>query len=393
MIFVCALWACLAVSAGAQQAADTNAPSAAAAVPSAAPLDAAFAVPPYLQDLRTNQVTVMWWTTMGAYGFVEYGESETLGKRADTVIDGMREVTVARHAVRLPDLKPGTRYWYRVGIRIIISYKKNSVRWTGDIYSPVYSFTTPPAQEAKVRCVIFNDTHNDTDIAPLLAMPGVGPFDFSIFNGDSFADIRTVPEAVTRLRAYTTAVDGASRPAVFVRGSQDLPFAYAIGLPSFFTYPEDRGYFAFTRGPVRFVVLDCGGDKDDASYGGAVDFSQFRAGVRNWLAREVSSDAFRKARWHVLVHHIPLYGPHYSRYSQPFYLPVLVQAPFDLAINGYSHQAAVLKRGAFRNPYPIVIGGGPGPAATVTVFEATATGWSIKVLDRTGKVLIEGRNG
>jgi len=384
---LCSPYAAPAVRAEAPAATTTAAPE--------TPVDAAFTVPPYLQDLRADRVTVMWWSAGGTYGWVEYGETKAMGKRADTVIDGMREVTVSRHAVRLSGLTPATRYLYRLGMRSIISYKKNSVRWTEDIYSPVYSFTTPSSRDTQVRCAIFNDTHNDTDIAPLLSLPGVKPVDFSLFNGDSFADIRSGPEALARLRSYTTAVDGASRPAVFVRGNQDLRFAYSTNLRSLFTYPEDRCTFAFTRGPVRFVVLDCGEDKQDAdpSYGGMVDFSLFRAEVRNWLAREIASDAFRQVRWHVLIHHIPLYGPSGSKYSQPYYLPVLANAVFDLAINGYTHQATVLNRGTWRNPYPVVIGGGPGPAATVTVFEANAIGWNVTVLDRTGKVLIKGRGG
>ncbi len=365
----------------------------ASAAPPVTQIDAAFTVPPYLQDLRTNEVTVMWWTAGGTYGWVEYGESEALGKRADSVIDGMREVTAARHAVRLPGLTPGTRYCYRTGLRSIISYKKNSVRWTGDTYSPVYSFTTPPSRESRVRCVIVNDTHNDPGFAPLLALPGVKPFDFSIFNGDCFAELGSLADALALLRSYTAAVDGASRPAVFVRGNRDLRNTFATQLRNLFTYPGDRCYFAFTRGPVRFVVLDCGEDKRDAdpAYGGTVDFTAFRAEVRDWLSGEIASAAFRQAKWHVLIHHIPLYGPGASELSRAYYVPVLTRATFDLAINGYTHQAATLKRGTYQNPYPVVTGGGPGAAATVTVFEATTTGWKVTVVNRAGKVLVEER--
>lgn len=363
--------------------------------PATTPLDAAFTVPPYLQDLRTNEVTVMWWTTAGAYGWVEFGETEALGKIADTANDGMREVTVARHAVRLRGLTPGTRYWYRAGVRSIISYKKNSVRWTGDIFSPVYSFTTPSPQDARVRCVIMNDTQNDLSFAPLLALPGVKPYDFSIFNGDCFAEIQNGQVALPLLRSYTAAVEGSSKPAVFVRGNGELRNSYATLLRNLFTYPNDRSYFAFTRGPVRFLVLDCGADKPDAdpSHGGTVDFSAFRTEVRDWLAGEIASGEFRQARWRVLIHHIPLYGPGACEQAQPFYLPVLSKAPFDLAINGYTHQAAALKRGAYRNPYPVVTGGGSGAAATLTLLDATTTGWSVKVVNLAGKVLVSERGG
>ena len=393
VVCTAALWA-IPAAWGAAPAASANAVQ--APVTSALPapkIDAAFVVPPYLQDLRTDAVTVMWWSANPSYGWVEYGESKSLGKKADTVIDGLREVDVRRHAVHLSGLKPGARYWYRTGMRSVAQYTKNYVRWGADVCSPVYSFTTPSPQDTRVRCVIHCDTHTNTNIAPLMALPDAKSFDFSIFNGDCFANIKTESSALGLLRAYTEAVDGASRPAVFVRGNHELRFAYATHLRHLFTYPEDHPYFAFTRGPVRFVVLDCGEAVRDAHRmcGGTLDCSSMRAEVRDWLAREIASVDFKKPTWHVLIHHIPLYGPGCSEHSKPFYLPVLAKATFDLSINGHIHASALLKRGAAGNPYPVVTGGAFSTA--MTVFEATATNWNVKVIDNTGKVLVEERGG
>lgn len=379
---------------GATPAAPTNAAQAPVANAPATPkIDASFVVPPYLQDLRNDGVTVMWWSANPTYGWVEYGETESLGKKADAVFDGLREMSVSRHAVRLPGLTPGTRYWYRTGMRSVERITKNWMSFTPDIYSPVYSFTTPSPQDTKVRCVIHCDMHNKADIAPLMALPDVKSFDFSIFNGDCFADIRSEQDALGLLRAYTTAVDGASRPALFVRGNHDVRNGYASRLRHLFTYPEGHCYFAFTRGPVRFVCIDCGEDKRDShrSYGGMVDFSSFRAEVAAWLDREFASGDFKKAKWHVLIQHIPLYGAGCSEHSKPLYLPVLAKATFDLSINGHMHVPGLLKPGAAGNPYPVVTGGGFCTAATV--FEATATGWNVKVVDSAGKVLVEERGG
>lgn len=395
VVFWSALLMALAAFTYAQQPAVSPAPT-------PVQIDPAFTVPPYLQDLRSEQVTVLWWSVLGAYGWVEYGETEALGMRADTVFDGLRATGAWRHAVRLTGLKPGTRYWYRTGLRAPTKYTKNWIAFTPDAYSPVYTFTTPSPNDSRIRCVFLNDMQSDTNgVASLLALPGVKPFDFSFFNGDSFAGSPVGSEMQAALRAYSAAADGASRPAVFLRGNQELGpafqrrdlYPYATNLRSLIATPEGRSSYAFTQGPVRFVILDCGGDKpdDDPSYGGMTEFSGYRAEVREWLAREIVSEAFRKARWHVLVHHLPLYGPAASKEARAAYLPVLEKAVFDLALNGYMRQPAVLKRGTWRNPYPVVFGGGAGPAATLTVFEATAANWTVKVMSKTGQVLFEER--
>jgi len=361
--------------------------------PSPPPVDAAFTVPPYLQDLRSDRVTVMWWSAKQSYGWAEYGETKVLGKRADTVVEGLREVNANRHAVRLPGLMPGTRYWYRTGIRSIASHTTSNVQWGAAIYSPVYSFTTPSPQDAKVRGVILADTHNNATFGPLLALPGVEPFDFSLFNGDSFGDIRNEGPCLALLRAYIELVNGASRPAMFVRGNHELRNWYGPYLRNLFTYPEGHPYFAFTRGPVRFVVLDCGEAVRDSHpmCGGTLDCSSMRVEVAQWLEREIAADAFRQARWRILIVHIPLYGDGCSEHSRPLYLPVLAKTKFDLEINGHIHTSRLLKPGAAGNPHPVVSVGGFNSA--VGVFEATATGWNFKVLDGTGKVLVEERSG
>lgn len=365
----------------------------AANVPAPPAVDAAFAVPPYLQDLRTNEVTVMWWSANPAYGWVEYGKTEALGEKADTVIGGLREVNVCRHAVRLPRLAPGTRYWYRASLRAMTSQTASNVQWGAEIRSPVYSFTTPSPQESAVRCVILADTHNNATFGPLLSLPGVQPFDFSVFNGDCFGDIKREGPCLELLRAYLGLVDGASRPAVFVRGNHDLRNWYGPFLRNLFTWPGDHPYFAFTRGPVRFVVLECGEAARDGHpmCGGTLDCSSMRVQCAAWLEREIASDDFRRARWHILIVHIPLYGDGCSEHSRPLYLPVLDKTRFDLELNGHIHVSKLMEPGAAGNPHPVVSVG--GFCTAVGVFEANADGWSVKVIDTTGKVLVEKRGG
>lgn len=394
-ICACALWAAPEMSAGAPPALPGVSPTAVITntPPPPPPVDAAFVVPPYLQDLRADQVTVMWWSANPAYGWVEYGETKTLGRKADTVIEGLREISVRRHAVRLPDLRPGTRYWYRTGIRSIASHTVSNLQWGAEIYSPVYSFVTPSPRDTKVRCAILCDAHNNATFGPLLALPGVEPYDFSIFNGDCFGDIKREGPCLQLLRAYIELVNGSSRPAVFVRGNHEFRNWYGPYLRHLFAWPDGHPYFAFTRGPVRFVVLDCGEAARDAHpmCGGTLDCSSMRVEAAKWLEREIASDAFRQARWHILIVHVPLYGDGCSEHSRPLYLPVLAKTKFDLEINGHIHGSRILKPGAAGNPHPVASIG--GFCSAVGVFEATAAGWNFKIFDGTGKVVAEEKSG
>ena len=59
-------------------------------------------------------MTVMWETTVPAYCWVEYGTDTTQLKRARTIVDGQVVCNNKLHKIRLDDLQPGQKYYYRV---------------------------------------------------------------------------------------------------------------------------------------------------------------------------------------------------------------------------------------------------------------------------------------
>lgn len=60
------------------------------------------------------------------------------------------------------------------------------------------------------------------------------------------------------------------------RGNHETRGSFARQLKDYFFYPEGNYYTAFTRGPVRFVMMDSGEDKTDDNweYSGLVSFDQ-----------------------------------------------------------------------------------------------------------------------
>ena len=68
----------------------------------------------------------------------------------------------------------------------------------------------------------------------------------------------------------------------------------------------------------------------------------------------------------------------------------LDKAPFNLAIHAHTHQFAYHPVGSSENKYPVIIGGGNRlENATVMILEKTKGQLKVKVLDASGKVLLD----
>lgn len=374
------------------------APQAAIKTPAqaAAPTTTGLVLAPYLQNLAGDAVTIMWRTGAPAYGWVEYGETKALGKKQDWVVDGLRHANTTEHRVRLTGLAPGKTYFYRAAFKVIKSFGAYNVVFEAPQYSPVCQIQTPAPGKDKVTCCFINDTHNNYPTFNTLAasVRRLAP-DAVFFNGDCFADTNSEATALRALKTYNSGVEAERRAAIYIRGNHETRGAYARQLKSLFEYPAGEFYFAVTMGPVRFVVLDCGEDKEDwhKEYSGLNDFTAYRQAQADFLRQELQSEAFKKATYHVLVHHIPLYGFEKNPFSAKLWLPILKGAPIDVAISGHTHHHAFIKTGAEGNPYPLMIGGGPTPSgeqiATLTVLTADAAALKVEQYDLNGKKLAE----
>lgn len=80
-----------------------------------------------LEEVNPKSATISWTTSEPAYGFVSYGETMSLG---NTVQTGERATV---HTATVPNLTPGTTYYYKVGVDEEIF----------DNEGVPYSFTTP----------------------------------------------------------------------------------------------------------------------------------------------------------------------------------------------------------------------------------------------------------
>jgi hypothetical protein len=108
-----------------------------------------FVVEPYLQAASPTSVSIHWETSTGGESVVWYGPDRKLEHKAvGSVAAGMRKQTYM-HAVRLTQLEPNTRYFYRVE--------------SGRVKSDVFELRTEPRPENAelVRIVALSDTQWD----------------------------------------------------------------------------------------------------------------------------------------------------------------------------------------------------------------------------------------
>jgi len=92
-------------------------------------------VAPYLQNASPQEITIMWETAVGEESTVLYGKTTDLKKKETGISYDVNFSDHRIHEVTLKGLERFTTYYYRVR--------------TGETYSDVYQFKTPPFAEDK----------------------------------------------------------------------------------------------------------------------------------------------------------------------------------------------------------------------------------------------------
>lgn len=359
------------------------------------PQTAIFRTLPYLQNPVDNGMTIMWQTNVPVYSWVEYGTDTTQLQKVHLLRDGQVICNDRNHKIRLTDLSPGQKYYYRVCSREIMLYQAYYKEFGETAVSPFYSFALPKPDQKDFTALIFNDLHKQqATFDALLQQVKEIPYDLVFFNGDCIDDPANEDQALEHLSQYCAKADAAQKPAFFLRGNHEIRNAYSIGLRDLFDYVNDEVYSAFNWGDTRFVLFDCGEDKPDTTwvYYGLNDFTQLRVDQRAFLKKEIAGKEFKKATKRVLIGHIPIYGigEGYSP-STELWSDVLAKAPFNVSLSGHMHRYAFHPKGTVKNnPFPEVIGGAPQlDRATVMILRKKGASLTLTVMNAKGETLLE----
>lgn len=338
---------------------------------------------PYLQLPTPTSMDVMFQTNSVCHCWVEYGTDSLNTRKARTLVDGQEVCYDIENRIRLENLQPGTRYYYRVCVNELLLKRGYENHFGDTLRTRFYSFRTPGGTDDDFSCLVFNDLHdNRACFDHLLNLVGNTPYDFVIFNGDCLSEPSDRDDAIRLIHSLADRVNGAEKPVIFLRGNHEIRNNYSAGMHSLIGYFDDHTYGAFTWGDTRFVLLDCGEDKPDDTpvYAGLNDFTRLRHEQVDFLRKELKGKPFRKAAHRVLLSHIPVFGNSDDYHpSHELWASLLEHAPFDFAVGAHTHEIKYYPQGVDGCRFPVFIGGGPSVNA----------GCVCRISQRNGKLQLE----
>jgi predicted MPP superfamily phosphohydrolase len=258
--------------------------------------------------------------------------------------------------------------------REIVTFGAYKVVFGQSVTNDFHQFRTLDRRKGEFSFVVFNDIHDQAATIPaLLQVAGAQPYDFVLLNGDTIGHSDSEKPVVSILD-QAAASFASSIPMFWVRGNHETRGAFARQLHAYIGLPGERYYYSFDHGPVHFVVLDTGEDKIDGhrEYHGLVDFSRYRREESEWLKQHVREDVFRRAKYRVVICHMPFpsqAAADPAHYSEPnvflgmaedyeLFGRTLESAGVDLMFSGHTHSAALIPPEPPRHSYPILQGGG-----------------------------------
>lgn len=322
---------------------------------------------PYLQNVQTAGITIMWETSQAAASKVRYG-LERLTPMGDTFMvevnyteNVSNDTPTKIHAVTVTGLKQHTVYHYQIVSRSPSGEEVNSEDAV---------FRVAPGAGTPFSFAVYGDSRHpvtsngnwDTHATVAQAIHATRP-DLVLHTGDLTLDGR-------QHKRWLTEFFGPAK-GLF----SDTPIYAAIGnheanahwFYDFFSYPRPENYYSFDYGNTHFVVID-----SYATVKGVAEYSVIGrdSAQYRWLVDDLK---LSKAKWKVVLLHHPIYDSSFQFDPESLKLrqtlsPVFEQYGVDIVFNGHDHLyersypmrngKVDLKRGI---PYITTGGGGAEP--------------------------------
>lgn len=349
---------------------------------------------PYLQNPSETSMTVMWITDSKCTSWVEYGTGDTLEQKAFNSQHGLIDADETIHRISIDGLSPSKEYKYRVCSKEILKFEPYKVTYGETITGDIHSFKTLSKGKESISFIVLNDIHQrDELLTKLVKMSSSKSFDLVFLNGDILGHIEDEPQVINHILKPCSDIFAKNIPFVYVRGNHETRGKFARMLPNYLTTPGGRYYYSFDHGPVHFIVMDGGEDKEDShwAYSGLVDFDQYRDEQKKWLEVEIQSEAFKKAAFRIVLVHMPPTSSERWHGTNDLYekwRPLFNQGKIDLMISGHTHRYAVVAPEEGIRNYPMTIGGSPKDGqATVIRVDGTKDNLNVVMTRDDGEVV------
>lgn len=278
------------------------------------------------------------------------------------------------HRIRLTGLKPDSDYEYRLVLLEppagLDGFKRPlwSRRPYREVLLPVRqfrSFGTAP----DFRFFVLGDTQislsegcksveqRSVFMDKMRAMPEFRAADFVVHQGDVDSYEHDLEKSY-----FTNFFDGfyqpdlpLRKPFVYVRGNHEFCGLGAEAWPDFFTMPGEHAFYAFRRGEVMFIVLDCGDfiKNDNEAYNGPIlKLEPLYERQTRWLEKLRQTPEFRNAKFRVVIAHVEpqIEKDIMSEKTRKMVAPLLAdqtpQGLIQLWISGHVHKYWRVNRGS-----------------------------------------------
>lgn len=322
---------------------------------------------PYLQSMTDSSVTIVWTTNKPAIAWVEIAPDDGSHfynqerPKFFNTIDGLKKIGKI-HQVTLHNLRPATLYRYRVYSREVVNHERNTIYYgrtaaTAIFKSRPLGFTTG-GKSGPFEFSVVNDIHERSDfLKKLLGQLDFKKMDFVVFNGDMISNAISEQQVFQGFMDTAISIFAKETPMYYARGNHETRGPFASEFSSYFPTNNGHLYYSFTRGNTRFIVLDGGEDKPDSDieYSEITDMDAYRTQQAEWLKKEVETPAFKKARFKIVICHIPpVNGWHGGRDIIQKFVPVLNTAGIHLWIAGHEHRHRISPANEITH-FPVIV--------------------------------------
>lgn len=291
---------------------------------------------PYLQNLFGDSLTIMWRTNKISNSVVEY-----YSDKKNVLKSFIKDATI-EHEVKLRELLPSTKYFYRV--------RSDSIK------SEWYTFITPKLDSEEFSFILYGDNQlNFLRHQEITNQFKNHNFDFIISCGDV---VQRGPrndwdtEFFDPLKELLT-----NKPIYCAIGNHELnsPNYYLN-----FSTPaaEHENYYSFSYSNSFFIFLD----NPLAAYPDKTFFTDFKPGSSQytWLDEQLSSNEAQNADWLFVISHVPSYvldRKDIYTYNEKYLVPLFEKYKVDFSFSGHIHG---YERGNVNGVNYLVSAGGGG---------------------------------
>lgn len=352
---------------------------------------------PYLQELSEHAVTFVFTTSDKGFSWVEVKPDGGEAERHYTVRNGLRDAYNTFNVIRVENLRPDTRYQYRLCSKQIADFQPYQVTFGDSIVSPWHRFSTPDPKATACSFIALSDMHQQPDkLGRLLNQAGVGSADMIFYVGDmmNYYDNEETP-----FRSFidkSVELFASEKPFVLVRGNHETRGNMAREYARYVPKSSGKYYGAYRVGDIMFVVLDCGEDKPDDFwvYAGLTDFDGYRTEQAAWFGELTRTKAYKSAKWRIVMNHFPPLSHMESDNPERHgiqditdkFLPLYNQAKIDLMISGHTHAYEFMSPDKYdRLTFPVIV----NSTESVARIDIDGRTLKAKVTDTGGNTLKE----